>query len=74
MTKKYILPIGLQDVLKKPQSREWRRKNTKGHDFQGEKVSERVRDGRNNKIRQFFFSDQKAVKAMEMLSGGVVLF
>ena len=73
VTKKYILPIGLQDVLKKPQSREWRRKNTKGHDFQGEKVSERVRDGRNNKIRHFF-SDQKAVKAIEMLSGGVVLF
>ena len=72
MTKKYILPIGLQDVLKKPQSREWRRKNTKGHDFQGEKVSERVRDGRNNST--IFFSDQKAVKAIEMLSGGVVLF
>ena len=30
-------------------------KTRKGHDFQGEKVSERVRDGRNNKIRQFFF-------------------
>lgn len=40
---------------KKPQSREWRRKNTKGHDFQEEKVSERFRDGRNHKIRNIFF-------------------